>query len=564
LKTINEVYNVKQFSVFLCFCFSAIFFLNGCAVVITEGQKKQKQADVVGAINAAREAEGLAPLQVDEILSRTASERAQKAAERGSVESDDNRLPVLVAAGSFARFALSHEVEAKTLDEAAALFVEDPISKNKVLHGHLNSIGAGFAQGMGKVYAVVDMARTVPLMNLDEERNKLKERIDLKRTNNSVEPLQFNKDLDARAEEVAKEFMKGAKSSDELIQEAQRSLTAKNFDLGRVAVTFQVTGDVGGVLLPSVTSDPALAFAGLGLAQGNHADHEPGSMAVVLFLAEPQTAYDARRPISNLPQPKYAPQKASAKGSLVDQAWVATLSGNHQKAARDFEAAYKQKKDPRLLYEAARAHARNSDMETALTSMREYVDLAEGEDKEKAIKMVSRLEKGLSIFSESEEHQMSVESKRFFALGQRLFEQEEWDGAIDAFQQAYTYTKHPDIIYNIGLTHCRAGRIGKALDFFDEYLKYVPEARNTEESRQLFDIGVELFKAGQFEAASKHFAMAYAFLPFPELIYNLALCHKALGENDMAVKFFREFLDTDPPAEDRKEVEKMISELSSK
>ena len=88
-------------------------------------------------------------------------------------------------------------------------------------------------------------------------------------------------------------------------------------------------------------------------------------------------------------------------------------------------------------------------------------------------------------------------------------------------------------------------------------------AANIEEARQFFDIGVELYKSGRFDAASLQFAMAYAFLPFPELVYNLGLCYKAMGENDKAIRFFREYLENELPEKDRNAVRAMIRELSS-
>jgi tetratricopeptide (TPR) repeat protein len=306
-----------------------------------------------------------------------------------------------------------------------------------------------------------------------------------------------------------------------------------------------------------------MAFAGIGLAQGNHKDHEPGSLAVVLLLAEPQTAHDSKRKISNLPPPQSARgKKAASRGSVVDRAWIATLSGNHRKAASLFKKAYKVKKDPSLLYEAARAYARDSVYKSAIDTMAQYASLVEGEDKEKALEMLEKLKRRESIFATSEQAKMSVEAKRFFVIGQSLFAGEEWDGAVDAFQQAYAYSKHPDIVYNIGLAHCRAGRIGEALDFFGEYQKTVSKANSVNQAKQLFSIGVELYQAGQFEAASTNFAMAYAFAPFPELIYNLALCYKAMDKKEEALRFLREFIHTDPSKKERIEAENMMKQIS--
>ncbi len=565
MSTTQLVYNVRVQPAPLCFAF-VLSSLLGCGGAITTRDIQVRSTELLDAINMAREAEGLALVEMDEILTRSASERAKQVAASGAVEADENRLPMLVAAGSFARFALSHEVKKETLSEAVSALVEDPLAKSKILHGRLTHVGFGFSRGKGSVYATMDLARLVPSVDLNAAREELTQRIGEKRSANSVEELEIESSLVERAGKLAGQFMEGTASSDELIAEATRDMGSKSLTLGRVTITFQVAGDVEGVVIPSMISDPALSYIGMGLAQGNHPDHESGSLAVVLFLGKPQTAHDAQRQLSNLPPPKSAPTSGGGrkKGSLAERAWISTLTGNHRKAANLFQKAYKAKKDPALLYEAARAHARNEDYEAATKLMQDYAKLVEGDKKKKAYDLLSRLELGETIFSKSEEQKMSVETKRFFVIGQRLFEQKEWDGAIDAFQQAYVYSKHPDIIYNIGLAHCRAGRLGAALEFFGEYQKHVPKARSTEEAKQLFEIGVELYKAGQFEAASSHFTMTYAFMPFPELIYNLGLCHAAMGQEEKALRFLREFLDTDPPKRARAEVEDMILDISSK
>jgi tetratricopeptide (TPR) repeat protein/uncharacterized protein YkwD len=518
---------------------------------------------VLDDVNAARGEAGVPPLRTDRRLHDTARVHAEKLAAAGKVTVEENSLPRMMAGGAFARFGLSHAAQADTTREAVETLLADKLARSKVLHPSLTHLGLGYAETEAGVFAVMDLARVVPPLDLASERSALQARIDVKRTGNSVEPLEFKPDLDGAAQQMAEKFMAGGVTSEQLIASSQQEFDASGFALGRVTITFQVAGDVGGAVIPERTSDPALAYAGLGMAQGNHAAHEPGSIAIALFLAEPQTAHDASRTISDLPPPRAIPKakKVSAKGSPVERAWQATLVGNHKQAAKLFEQAYKSAKKPALLYEAARAHARNSKPDQAAEVMRRYAELVEGDERTKAEELVVKLERGESIFTKSEERKLTVEAQRFLLIGQKLFEDGEWDGAIDAFQQAYTYAKHPDIIYNIGLAHVRAGRVGEALDFFAEYQKFVPEATNVGEAKQLFGIGVELYRVGQFEAASRHFAMAYGILPIPDLVYNLALCHKAMGDKAEALRLLREFLDTDPPKKDRATIEQMITEL---
>ncbi len=563
LKLVNTVYTVFAYSLPLLLTTIFCFLSLGCGGAITASNQRTVNSAIVRDINAEREASGLTPLAQDEILNRTARDRARQAAQWGVAEPEANRLPQLVSQGSYARFALSQEVKAKTVREASDKLVDDPLVKGSTMHPRLTHVGIGIAKGEKGVFAVIDLARVAPVVDAEAAKKTLVEQIQKKRRGNSVEPLKFKARLNARANQIASEFMKGTASSDQLIAETQGQVGGQNFSMGRITIAFQVARDFSSVLLPARTSDPAMAFAGIGMAQGNHKDHEPGSLAMVLLLAEPQNAHDSKRTVSNLPPPKSARgRKAAAKGSVVDRAWIATLSGSHKKAAALFKKGYKTKKAPSLLYEAARAYARDGNNKSAIDAMSRYAALVEGEEKEKALGMVAKLKKRESIFATSEKAKMSVEAKRFFVIGQSLFAGGEWDGAVDAFQQAYTYSKHPDIIYNIGLAHCRAGRIGEALDFFGEYQKTVPKVNSVSQAKQLFSIGVELYQAGQFEAASTNFAMAYAFAPFPELIYNLALCYKAMNRTEDARRFFQEFILTEPPKKERAEAEKMMTQLS--
>lgn len=551
--------------VLVLICLLAVYLAAmGCGGGVSVRQYDSNIKTLVDAINARRAEQDLAPLAVDPALSRTAQARVEHIAAQNLVKPDDNPLPRIVAAGSFARFAMSHEARAASIDDVTEALVANPLAMSKAQHPSLTHVGVAFTQNDEAAFAVIDLARLVTALDIGQARAAIAERIRDKRVSNSVDPLEFNPNLDQMASQVAGQFMAGGADSDALIVEAQQQVNADTFALGRVIVTFQVIGDLEAMVIPERTSDPALAYAGLGLAQGNHPEHEPGSIAVALFLAEPQTAHDAARDVSNLPPPKSVPigKGAASKGTLTDQAWVATLVGNHRKAAKLFEKAYKKTKRADLLYESARAHARNGNTKAALKNMTRYAELVEGEELAKAAELVGKLERGESIFPQSEERQISVEAQRFLLIGQRLFEQGEWDGAIDAFQQAYTYAQHPDIIYNIGLAHVRAGRVGEALNFFAEYQRYVPQASNLEEAKQLFSIGVELYRLGQFEAASRHFALAYGMLPIPDLVYNLALCHKAMGEVAEAQRLLREFIDSGPSKKDRADAEKMLEEIS--
>lgn len=536
----------------------------GCGANFWGKNKLSTKAGLLDEINALRAKSDLPPLIHSDKLEAAAEKRAAESAEKGRAEPADNRMPALIEAGAFARFALSHEVRASSFNEAAMHIVNDTLSKSKLLHPSLTHAGIGVEKKKGGTYLVVDLARLTAKADLKKAISTLRKKMDEKRARNSLAPLTINDNMSIAASKAAELFMSTTVSSDEIMAKTQAGLKGDTFAFGRMTVNLQTAATLEQATVPERTADPALEFAGIGIAQGNRDGQEAGALAVVLILAEPQTAHKQAQKISGLPAPKAAPRsKISKKKPFSEQAWTATLTGNHKKAARLFEKAYRQTKKSTLMYEAARAHARNGDIAAAKKDMRQYAEMSDGAKKQKALDMLDKLEKGKSIFSTSTADRMSVEAKRFFVMGQLLFEEKEWEGAVDAFQQAYKFSPTPEIVYNIGLAHYRAGRIGDALDFFGEYRRLAPSAANVEEARQLFEIGVELYQNGRFEAASRQFAMAYSFLPFPELVFNLGLCYKALGENDKAVRFFREYLEKEPPKKEREEARKIITELLS-
>jgi tetratricopeptide (TPR) repeat protein/uncharacterized protein YkwD len=546
-------------------CGISAALLVGCGATQMGLTKADFPERVLNKINSVRGFRDLPPLEFNKVLNQTAAARVKEVAATGKVAPVNNRLPALIKAGSYARFALSHEIVSESYKDAIQTIIEAPLSKSKILHPSITHMGLGFEKQGGKVYVVIDFARIAPPVDFKTAKKALVDQLEQKRLLNSVDPLEEKDTLSDIAAQTARDYMAQKGSMDALISEAQAKVGGSTVAFGRVTVNFQVVPDLASVTIPERTSDPKLGFLGIGMAQGNHPDHEPGALAVVMLLTEPQTDHDATRNFSNVPPPKAVPKdQGDPNKPLAEQAWLATLTGNHQKAAKLFEKAYRTHKNPAFLYEAARANARDENTAAALSQMRQYAGLVTGKDRKKAEEMVKQLEKGETIFTATKKEKMSAEAQRFFVMGQSLFQRGEWDGAVDAFQQAYQYSQHPEIIYNIGLTHLKAGRIGDALEFFEEYQRLIPQATNVEEAQQLFDIGVKLYQQGQFESASRHFAMAYGFLPFPELVYNMALCYKAMGEKEKSIRFFQEYLGNDLPQKERRDVEAIVQELRSK
>lgn len=70
------------------------------------------------------------------------------------------------------------------------------------------------------------------------------------------------------------------------------------------------------------------------------------------------------------------------------------------------------------------------------------------------------------------------------------------------------------------------------------------QADDTAKVEQLFAEGASLYRAGKYRAAIERFDAAYAIYPEPNLLYNKARAHEALGEIDAALDTYQRCADS--------------------
>ncbi len=561
--------NIKCFAPMLGAVF-VLFAITSCNHTTFSTLTSSKRNELLADTNRQRARQGISPLALSEQLSTSAEHLAQKAATATSPQAGPiDPLGRLIREGVFARFALSCTITADSAENAFHELFANPLHAGKLQHTGISHIGFGLASSGARVVLVVDMARLVDAVDTEEISRKLMKQIHHNRARiEAVAIAQDTRLMDAAAR-MNREFAASGRSSEALIESVKSDLAGSQMTLGKITISFQTASLPEDIVLAERTSDPTARYLGIAVTQANVQGQDAGAIIVTLILGSPQqTDTPDSNTAARRPKPRAMPDghRPSKKATLEEQAWLATLVGNHKKAAQLFMKAYRQTNNAKLLYEAARAHARNREIAAALEKMNQYAALCESEctDEEKVTtgEMIKKLKRGESIFATSKESQYSLEAKRFFILGQKLFADGEWEGSIDAFSQAYAYAPHPDLIYNMGLAHLKAGHIGDALDFFQEYQRQVPEAKSTEQAQQLFEIGVELYNVGQFDAAAKRFTMAYSFLPLDEILYNLALCHQAMGDKTEALRLFQELTDRTEDKAQKAEYLKRIEELN--
>lgn len=81
-------------------------------------------------------------------------------------------------------------------------------------------------------------------------------------------------------------------------------------------------------------------------------------------------------------------------------------------------------------------------------------------------------------------------------------------------------------------------------------------------AKEHYKLGLEAYKAGKYDVAIKALKRAYLLKRLPPLLLNIAATYRKLGDNQMALHFYKKYLDEAPPdAKDREDVQRQIVEI---
>jgi tetratricopeptide (TPR) repeat protein len=80
-------------------------------------------------------------------------------------------------------------------------------------------------------------------------------------------------------------------------------------------------------------------------------------------------------------------------------------------------------------------------------------------------------------------------------------------------------------------------------------------------ARQHFIDGTKHFDLGEYREALAEFKEAFRIKEDPVFLYNIAQCHRLLGENAEAIRFLKNYLRRAPDAPNRADVESRIAAL---
>jgi len=101
------------------------------------------------------------------------------------------------------------------------------------------------------------------------------------------------------------------------------------------------------------------------------------------------------------------------------------------------------------------------------------------------------------------------------------------------------------------------GRLGKELG--PALVRFVTEAP-VERAKALFARGNEHYNLGEFDQALELYRRAYRVMPLPAFLFNIAQCHRKLGQHADAVTMYQSYLVGVPDAQNKALVESLIAE----
>lgn len=91
----------------------------------------------------------------------------------------------------------------------------------------------------------------------------------------------------------------------------------------------------------------------------------------------------------------------------------------------------------------------------------------------------------------------------------------------------------------------------------------VARAENKDLARRAYDEGRRRYDLNEFAAALDAFKRAYLNYEDPAFLFNIAQCHRQLGQKQEAIRFYRSYLRNKADAPNREEVKATVSRLET-
>ena len=155
--------------------------------------------------------------------------------------------------------------------------------------------------------------------------------------------------------------------------------------------------------------------------------------------------------------------------------------------------------------------------------------------------------------------------------------------AIEAFRKAYELLPTGPLAYNIGRCHERLSQWKEAIDWYEVYVAKATDPRDKAETLDKIEIlkkklgpdtaspegqyearmaaGRGAYSKGDYEGAIEEFKAAFDLKASTGALYNIAKSYEKMARYEEAIDYFQQYLDLEPTASDRADIEESIRRL---
>ncbi len=155
--------------------------------------------------------------------------------------------------------------------------------------------------------------------------------------------------------------------------------------------------------------------------------------------------------------------------------------------------------------------------------------------------------------------------------------------ALGEFQKAYAIAPTPSLLYNMARCHERLSQWKEALELYTRYRDQAPSAQDKADAQEKIDLltkkvgvdtdspeaqykarinaGRKAYSAGQYEEAIEQFKAAFDIKATTGALFNIAKSYEKMARNEEAIDYYQQYIDLDPNAGDRKNIEENIARL---
>lgn len=176
-----------------------------------------------------------------------------------------------------------------------------------------------------------------------------------------------------------------------------------------------------------------------------------------------------------------------------------------------------------------------------------------------------------------------AKARELAGKGAEAFKAGQYLEAIEAFQAAFELFPRPALAYNIARSHERLSQWEEAIEWYETYLKLAKDPRDKAETLDKIEIlkkrvapddaspdaqykariaaGRKAYAAGDYEGAIAEFKAAFDIKASTGALYNIAKSYEKMGRYEEAIDYFQQYLDLEPNAPDRADIEEAIKRL---